>query len=294
LRLAAPPLWRGRCVQFDIEADRPVELYATRAESPGAASGVARVGKQRYRAAVGTVWAQGRIDFGARPLPPALHVDLRAHAVAAGAAARVADLDPAVTLEIPPGALLEDVALRIERVPASRLAPGPELFAAGPCVLVEPRAAALDAPVGIALQDAGAARPDRAGLFWVNRGGELRLLSATRDSTHALHGTAGFLSYFGAFADTTPPRIGTVRVIAQGKAPQRLVFTVRDAGARLGDDGIATTLDGAFAIAEWDPETGAVVVEPETKLTRGAHRLEVVATDQLGNRARRALRFQVP
>jgi hypothetical protein len=197
-------------------------------------------------------------------------------------------------VEIPAGALLEDVALRVGRVPSRRLEPSAELLPAGPCVLVEPRTAALDAPVAIALRDSGAARRDRVGLFWVNRGGELRLLSAARDSTGALRGTAAFLSYFGAFADTTPPRIGTLRVVSQAKRPQQLVFTVRDEGARLGDGGIAATLDGAFAIPEWDPETGGVFVEPDAKLTRGPHRLQVVATDQLGNRARREMHFQVP
>jgi murein DD-endopeptidase MepM/ murein hydrolase activator NlpD len=294
LRLASPPVWRSRFVELDIDTDRPLEVYATMPEIPAAEFFVERIGSLRYRVAVGIAWSQGRIDLGAMPILPELQVPLAARGLTARAAARVADLDPAVTVEVPKGALLEDVALRIERVSARRLEPSAELFPAGPCVLVEPRTAALDVPVGIALSDSGVARRDRVGLFWVNRGGDLRLLSTTRDGKGDLRGEAAFLSYFGAFADTTPPRIGALRVVLRARRPQRLEFTVRDDGARLGEDGIVATLDGAFAIPEWDPETGSVIVEPEAKLGRGPHRLKVVATDQLGNRATREMRFQVP
>ena len=295
-RLTVQPIWRQRGVELAIEADRQVSqaLAVTLPGSPAPQALVDQIGPRRYRTALAAAAARSRVEIGPPSGLPWLQVDLRAAGLRAGEAARIEDLDPGVSVEIPAGALLEDVAVRIERVPPRRLELGTELFPAGPCVRVEPRTAALDAPVGIVVRDSSTTRRERVGLFWVNRGGDLRLLSAARDASGALCGETRSLSYFGALADTTPPRIGAVRVVPRGKRPQRLVFTVRDEGARLGEEGIVATLDGAFAIPEWDPETGEVIVEPDAKLTPGAHRLKVVATDQLGNRATREMQFQVP
>jgi hypothetical protein len=126
----------------------------------------------------------------------------------------------------------------------------------------------------------------------VNRGGDLRFLSRQRDSTGAFTAETRFLSRFVVLADTTAPRIvGPVRVRSRAKL---LCFHVQDSGARLGDGGLEVELDGDWEPAEWDPETGEVLVEPERRLGSGAHRLAVLATDQVGNRARRVLRFRVP
>ena len=67
-----------------------------------------------------------------------------------------------------------------------------------------------------------------------------------------------------------------------------------EGGADLGDGGITATLDGAVAIPEWDPETGAVVIEPSRPLAAGSHTLEVVASDRVGNRAERRFAFPIP
>jgi len=53
-------------------------------------------------------------------------------------------------------------------------------------------------------------------------------------------------------------------------------------------------LDGEFTIAEWDPETGRVDLDLERTLSAGAHRLRVVATDQLGNRRESVFTLRVP
>jgi hypothetical protein len=220
-----------------------------------------------------------------------VEIPVRARIVSAGKPARVDDLEPGLVVDIPAGALLEDVALRVEKRRPATLGMSPELSTAGPCLVVEPRTAALDKQIQVSL---GPADSTHVGLFWINRGGDLRLLASERGADGAITGETRYLSTFALLRDTTPPRIGPVQVTSRGKRPQRLRFTVRDEGARMGDGGIEVELDGAFAIPEWDPETGEVILEPETKLPPGAHRLRITATDQLGNRAERTVRFQVP
>jgi hypothetical protein len=208
-----------------------------------------------------------------------------------GHPARIDDLDPALRVEIPAGAVAEDVALRAARQPATVVALGLELEPVGVCVAVEPQSAAFDRPFSIALRPPGA-DPTRIGLFTIESDGEPRLLSAERTSDGMIIGTTRTLTTFALLRDTTPPRIGPVHVTGP-KSASKLRLTVADAGAGLEDGGIVVEVDGALAIPEWDPETGDVFVEPETALRPGSHQLRVVATDALGNRAEKVQSFRV-
>jgi hypothetical protein len=289
--------WAPRWVELDIElptaAAEPPRIMAADMQCPSCV--VQLRGARRSWAVVPVEMLGSKIELQTGPLdrPNRMPVAIDAKLLRRGVPARVEDLAPGLIVDVPSGALLEDAALRAEKRNPAALELGTELRTAGACLRVEPRTLALDKPIRVALAPAGGDTA-HVGLFWVNRSGDLRLLSRQRDADGRFSGDTRFLSDFALLADTTPPRIGPVHVTPRGQRPERLRFTVRDEGARMGDGGIETTLDGERAIPEWDSETGGVIVEPDAKLGAGAHTLRVVATDQLGNRATRSLQFTVP
>jgi hypothetical protein len=205
-----------------------------------------------------------------------------------GAPARIDDLDPALAIDVPAGALLEDVAWRVRaaRPPAA----AGELHPAGPAWDLEPRGAAFDAQYRLTVR--GATAPG-SGLFELEPGEAPSFLSAKRDADGALVVDTRAVTSVAVLADTTPPVVHALHVVPRGARPQRLRFVVRDRGADLGDGDIAVEVDGAAAIPEWDPETGDVIVDADRRLPAGTHKLRVVATDRVGNRSERVLTFQV-
>jgi hypothetical protein len=221
-----------------------------------------------------------------------VRVTQTAHGVRRGEAARIEDLDAALGLDLPAGVLLDDAVLRARPV-TGPLALRPELHRAGPVWDLEPATAAFDAPYRLEVRTP-AGTGTHVGLFATNQSGKLVFVASERDPDGRLVASARQLTRVAVLADATPPVIGDVHLTPRGSAPQQVRFVVTDAGAEMGDGGVETELDGAFAIPEWDSETGVVVLDLERKLGRGAHRLRVVATDQLGNRAERTLGFRVP
>jgi murein DD-endopeptidase MepM/ murein hydrolase activator NlpD len=310
LRVAVRPQWGPAWLQVDIEPEallaEPPQLVAELSDGERRELPVEQLETQRYRAAlelerlvpgVHALVLQARALDGRRA---ARRGAWRARVVRRGQPARIADLDPRLGIEIPAGVLLEDVAVRLEPVRESGLRFGPELALAGPVFQVEPRGTAFDRSFRVRLQpevedaapagDGRGAEAPRRGLFHQGRGGSWTFLSAERDADGSLTGTTRFLSTFAVLVDSTPPRLGPLRVLRGG----RLRFTVVDRGADLGTDAIVAELDGETAIPEWDPETGEVLIEPETRLARGSHRLRVTAVDQMGNRAERVHDFEIP
>lgn len=301
LALEVQASWRPRWLEVTLDSgvllETPPTLYLLQADGARRPVAVQQVDTMRYRALrdlsslperLEALEIQARAADGRRAV---VRRPLRAHVVRERAAARVVDLHPALEIEIDSGALFEDVALRARTLEPSDLPLGRELVLAGPAVWVEPRAAALDRAVRVKLRVQGA--EPGVGLFEVTRGGSLRFLSAERDADGAFVAKTRFLGPFAVLADTTPPTIRPLRVRPRGKRPQ-LVFGVADFGADLAGDGIEVELDGAFEVAEWDPETGTVVVQPNRDLARGTHRLTARGIDQVGNRAEKTFTFQIP
>lgn len=301
LTVEVRPAWRTYGLEVDLEAATLLEatpsVYVLRSDGRREPLVCTQRGVRSYRA-VGTLatLASGSdaLEVQARALDgrrASFRRPLRSRIVRRSERAQVRDLDPRVDIEIGAGAALDDVVLRIEAAPAVDL--GAELRPAGTAFMLEPRSAAFDRAVRVRVQPIdGANRTPGLGLFSLDRSGSLRFLTAERDADGGLAAETRFLGAMLVLADSTPPVIGAVRVAAL--RPARLVFTVLDRGADLGDGGITATLDGAVAIPEWDPETGAVTIEPGNPLAPGAHTLHVVASDRVGNRAERTLNFKIP
>jgi murein DD-endopeptidase MepM/ murein hydrolase activator NlpD len=312
LPVTLQPQWGSSWLCIDLEPAgllaEPPRLFAVQPGGDRRLLPVQQQDTRRYGVAVAfdkLVPGLEAVELQARALDgrrAALRRPLVARIVRRGQPARVRDLHPRVEIDIPAGALLEDIALRLEPLRADDLGLGPELVVAGPVVQVEPRGAAFERGFRVVAQPgledttpvadgaAPGAAAARLGLFYQNRAGDLRFLSAERTPEGALVGETRFLSRFAVLADSTPPHIGALRVLRGG----RLRCRVYDRGADLDSNGIQAELDGALAIPEWDPETGEVWIEPEARLARGAHALRIVATDQLGNRAERLLPFTIP
>jgi hypothetical protein len=285
-------------LQVDVDSEAllaaPPELVALRRDGTQVALAVEQVDTRRYRATVAN----------AALAPDVAALELRAQAadgrravrreacvariVRRGEPAHIDDLESGVTIDVPAGAALEDVAWRVRA--ATPPAAAGELAPAGPAWAIEPRGAALDRPVRVAV--AGAPTTG-AGLFALEPGREPRFVSAERDAEGRLWYESRALATLAVLADATPPAVRGLRVVPRGKRPQRLRFVVRDGGADLGDGGIEVELGGAALIPEWDPETGEVVVEAEHRLPLGTHRLRVVAVDRVGNRTDTTLPFQI-
>ena len=211
-----------------------------------------------------------------------------ARVVRRGAAARIDDLAPGIVIEVPAGAAFDDVAWRIETADPPR--PAGELSPAGPAWRIAPRGAAFDKAFRVAV---AGAPTSGAGLFAIESGKSPQFVSADRDGAGALVYESRAVSDLAVMADATPPVIRGPRLIPRGKRPQRLRVVVTDGGAGLGDGGIRAEVNGTAAIPEWDPETGEVWIDAETRLAPGTHRLRVVAVDRLGNRSDRTLPFAV-
>ena len=229
-----------------------------------------------------------------------LHTELQARIVRRGRARRVEDLHAQVRVDFERQTLLEPIALRLHDADAGALGLGPELRPAGPCVLVEPRTAALDqrARIRVALPEttgavaAHAAAPAGVGLFMWERG-QLSFLSARRNEAGELVGETTALGTLAVLRDTTPPVLRDFRCLVQ-RGGVRLQCVVTDAGADLGDNALQASIDGNLAIPEWDPENGQVVVHPTRPLAAGPHTLRLRAEDRLGNGSERTWDFTVP
>jgi hypothetical protein len=285
-------------LQVDVEPEamlsEPPEVVAVRRDGTPVQLAVVQTETRRYRATttfaalapdIAAIELRARAVDGRRAVrrePCTARVGLR------GAPARIDDLDPALAIDVPAGALLEDVAWRVR--PAPPAAAAGELHPAGPAWEIEPRGAAFDAAYRLTVR--GVTAPG-SGLFAIEPGEAPSFLSAKRDADGALVLERRAVTTVAVLADTTPPVVHAVRVVPRGTRPQRLRFVVRDRGADLGDGDIAVEVDGTAAIPEWDPETGDVIVEADRRLPAGTHKLRVVATDRVGNRSERTQTFQV-
>ena len=225
-----------------------------------------------------------------------LQEELVARILRRGRSRRIDDLHPSLRLEFERQTLLETIALRLRDTDPAALGLGPELRPAGPCVLVEPRTAALDGRVrvrvvpGTAPAAAGAA--GGIGLFVWERG-QLTFLSAPSESGE-LVGESSALGIFAVLHDATPPVLRDFRILPRRGKPPQLQCYVVDAGSDLGDGALQARIDGAVAIPEWDPESGRVRLHPTRALGPGVHRLEVRAEDRVGNRSERSWEFTLP
>jgi len=305
--IRARPIWRSHGLELDLEADDLLEaaptVYLLRSDGGREPLACTQRSTRAYRATAGmaslapgvdAIEVQGRALDGRRA---SFRQALAARIVRRGERARVRDLDPRLEVDIAAGAALEDLALRIGPVPQVEL--GLELRPASAAFSLEPRSAAFDRAVRLRVFPGDGANVAAAaggsggiGLFGLDRSGSLRFLSAERDEGGAWTAETRFLGALMLLSDATAPSIGALRVVR--RKPLQLAFTVLDRGADLGDGGITATLDGAVAIPEWDPETGAVTIESARPLAAGAHTLEVVASDRVGNRAERRFPFSIP
>jgi len=301
------PQWRDGWLEVEVEPpvllEAPPELNAVRPDGAHVPLTVLQTGAQRYRAAASYSAMTGPVvalEARARALDGRRAVQRQpcvAFVTRDREAARIQMLDPPLVLEWPAQAVFEAAAWRARPVQAPVAGAGPELFPAGPAWDVEPRGAVFDVPFRVQAPELAAAAAGVAahtGLFATNAGGNLRFLSAGRTPEGQLTGETRVVGRFAVLADTTAPTIGAPVVAPRGSRPQQVRFTVRDQGADLGDGGIDVQLDGEFTIAEWDPETGRVDLDLERTLSAGAHRLRVVATDQLGNRRESVFTLRVP
>jgi len=303
LAIQVHPRWRAHGLEVDLEAADLLEaapsVYVLRSDGGRDPLACVQRGARAYRAS-GTMAALApgvdAIEVQARALDgrrASFRHPLRSRIVRRGERARVRDLDPRLDVEIGAGAALDDIALRIAPAPVVDL--GLELRPAGTAFMLEPRAAAFDDAVRVSVLPVDGEKDAAGGglgLFSVDRSGSLRFLSAERDAAGALTAETRFLGALLLLRDATAPAIGALRVVA--RQPARLAFTVLDRGADLGDGGITAMLDGKVAIPEWDPETGAVTIEPAVALATGTHTLQVIATDRVGNRAERRFTFDIP
>lgn len=307
LAIRVRPTWRTHGLELDLEADDLLEatptVYLLRSDGGREPLACTQRSTRAYRAAgamaslapgVDGIEVQARALDGRRA---SFRQSLAARIVRRGERARVRDLDPRLEVDIAAGAALDDLALRIGPAPEVDL--GLELRPASAAFSLEPRAAAFDRAVRLrvfpgdgATVAAAAAGTGGIGLFGLDRSGSLRFLSAERDEGGAWTAETRFLGALMLLSDTTAPSIGALRVAR--RKPLQLAFTVLDRGADLGDGGITARLDAEVAIPEWDPETGAVVIEPARPLAAGSHTLEVVASDRVGNRAERRFTFPIP
>lgn len=100
---------------------------------------------------------------------------------------------------------------------------------------------------------------------------------------------------FGTFylaLDTLPPTITPVN-IAEGKslrAAATLQLRIRDAMSGIAS--YAGFVDGAWVLFAYDPKRNLLYHEFDDRIGPGEHRLEVTVTDQVGNTATYAARFQ--
>lgn len=298
--LRLQPRWRDGWLEVGVESpqllESPPELTAVRPDGEHVALAVLQTGAQRYRATVAYMALAGpvtAIEARARALDGRRAVQREACAAFVTRPAEAARVDlPGLRLEWPADATFEPAAWRVRPAAAVLAGLGPELFAAGPAWDVEPRGTVFDAPFRVHAAAVGSG--PRVGLFATNSSGNLRFLAAARNPEGWLTGETRVVGRVAVLADTTAPGIGPATVRPRGTRPQRVAFTVQDQGAGLGDGGVEAELDGAGAIAEWDPETGRVELDLERKLAPGAHRLRVAVTDQLGNRRERVFTLRIP
>jgi hypothetical protein len=272
-------------------------------------AGLRQTGERKYEwvAAVGDLEDTDAIRIEATAFDgrrAILQEPMRLRVVHAGAARVVDDLDPRVRFEFDADTLFEDVALELRRVDPRRLSLVPELRSAGLCFNVEPRSAALDGRVRVAVtpeeaQAAGDASdpPDLdstgVGLFELDSDGEWSFLSARRGRNGVLVGETRNLGIIALLRDTTPPRVAGFRAVPAVGGVQ-LGCSVRDDGSGLADDAIAAEIDGVVAIPEWDPESGRVRILPTAAPGPGSHKLTVRAQDRVGNRASQTWEFVGP
>lgn len=219
-----------------------------------------------------------------------------ARIVQTGTARHIDDLAPGWTLQIDADTFFEPVAIRARSFEGAKLPLGPELMPTGACVDLESRAAAVNGRIAIRYRQPqadevatnGHGKPEPIGLFYVDRGGSLKFLSAERDASGAWSGKLPYLSIVALLRDDTPPVLGDF-AYQRG----RLSCRATDGGADLADGAIRAEIDGSFAIPEWDPETGNVLVHPAGELAAGTHTLHVAVVDRLGNHAARDFAFTV-
>ncbi len=224
-----------------------------------------------------------------------LQEELQARILRRGRARRI-DLHPSLRFEFERQTLLETIALRLRDTDPAALGLGPELRPAGPCVVAEPRTAALDAPVRVhvvpAATPAAAGAQGGIGLFVWERG-QLTFLAAPNEAGE-LVGESSALGIFAVLRDSTPPVLRDFRCLPRRGAPPQLQCFVADAGSDLGDGDLQAHIDGVVAIPEWDPESGRVRLHPTRPLAAGAHRLVMRAEDRVGNQSERSWEFTLP
>lgn len=299
-----------RTIWRDARLDVRVTANATLAQTPALAlvlgdgrtrriRSLRQVGPTEYRWVrdVGQLGERlAALELTARALDGRRHearVALPARIVRPGRRYDITDLHPRCALTVEPETFFDAVAIRMRDFDSSRLPLGRELTVAGACVAIESRGAALNRRIRVRLgrETQRAADAPASGLFYVKQSGDIEFLSAERDTSGALTGQARYLTVFAELADDTPPRVERFRRV--GKRP-RLQFRANDGGAGLGADAIDVQIDGRFAIPEWDPETGRVLVHPFRELASGSHEMSVRVADRVGNSTERTWTFDWP
>lgn len=103
--------------------------------------------------------------------------------------------------------------------------------------------------------------------------------------------------FFGAIHDFDPPRIRPITIhsgFSTGNPMQELRFVVDDTLSGIADDrNFEITLDGEWLIPEYDYESHVLRTWPNSPMSKGTHRLTIVATDRAGNRTEQTYEFSV-
>jgi len=142
--------------------------------------------------------------------------------------------------------------------------------------------------------------PNRySGLCWLDKNTNrwVWLENSFDDDRDVLTATAGGGGSFGAVFDYETPRISNLSLreggVYQNRRPA-VNFVLEDTLSGIADDrNIVIELDGEWLIPEYEPETGRVHSRPLAPLAPGEHYLSIEATDRVGNKTGKYLRFRV-
>lgn len=138
-------------------------------------------------------------------------------------------------------------------------------------------------------------RADRVGLFRRDASSWSFAGSSYDSSRGAVTARVRKLADYALFRDDAAPIIYNPRPAPEALVGERsrLSASVREAGSGVTAAGLSIVLDGRRVVAEYDPEAGTLTAHLRGPLSPGAHEVRFEASDRLGNRAAKQVRFTV-
>ncbi len=191
----------------------------------------------------------------------------------------------------PPGGVYDTLVVSVQQSAVSAL-PGGYEYASSYEYRFEPQWVPLRRSAELVWF--GASPDTSSGIFFFDKG-EPALLSDSR-SAGEVRGSCLNLETFVMIYDRRPPSVQLVKpesgAVLKVRRPE-FRFAVLDELSGVDDETIVVTVDGEWALAEYDPPRDAVYVSLREPLNSGEHRVHISVSDKMGNTSEKEYRFTV-